>query len=173
MVLYVIFFGLILWRTLGKSEIAILSVIMKIDITSGDLFSSKTEFSYSAVCRFLERNKLLSILRTHEIQESGCVGLFLILTRSFHLYRKSETSQFPVVMTIFSAPNYLDEYNNKAVVLRYENNVFKIRQFNSTSHPYWLPNFKDGMPPAYNFIDFTSAFSWNLPFVCGNSSIYS
>lgn len=29
------------------------------------------------------------------------------------MYRKSQTTGFPSLITIFSAPNYLDVYNNK------------------------------------------------------------
>jgi serine/threonine-protein phosphatase 2B catalytic subunit len=95
--------------------------------------SPLTAFSYNAACQFLERNNLLSVIRAHEAQDAG-----------YRMYRKTRTTQFPAVMTIFSAPNYLDVYNNKAAVLKYENNVMNIRQFNCTPHPYWLPNFMDG-----------------------------
>ncbi|KAJ9127049.1 hypothetical protein QFC24_001281 [Naganishia onofrii] len=90
---------------------------------------------------FLERNNLLSIIRAHEAQDAG-----------YRMYRKTKTTGFPSVMTIFSAPNYLDVYGNKAAVLKYESNVMNIRQFNCTPHPYWLPNFMD-------------VFTWSLPFV--------
>lgn len=98
-------------------------------------------YTYNAACQFLEKNNLLSVIRAHEAQDAG-----------YRMYRRSKTSGFPTVITIFSAPNYLDVYNNKAAILKYENNVMNIRQFNATPHPYWLPNFMD-------------VFTWSLPFV--------
>jgi len=65
------------------------------------------------------------------------------------------TTGFPTVITIFSAPNYLDVHGNKGAILRYENNVFNILQFNSSPHPYYLPTF-------------ANVFNWSLPFVAEN-----
>ena len=97
-------------------------------------------YSYRAVIEFLDRNNLLSLIRAHEAQDAG-----------YKMYRKSAKG-FPSVITLFSAPNYLDAYNNKGAILRYEDNVMNIRQFNCMPHPYWLPNFMD-------------VFTWSIPFV--------
>lgn len=98
-------------------------------------------FTYEAVCAFLERNNLLTVIRGHEAQDAG-----------YTMHRKTPKKNFPSVITIFSAPNYLDVYHNRGAVLKYANKNITIRQYNSSTHPYWLPNFMD-------------AFTWSLPFV--------
>jgi len=98
-------------------------------------------YSYRGVCKFLEVNGLLSVIRAHEAQDAG-----------FKMHRKTKATGFPSVITLFSAPNYLDAYGNKAAILRYEDNTMNIRQFNQCPHPYWLPNFMN-------------VFTWSLPFV--------
>lgn len=85
------------------------------------------------------------------------------------MYRKTPTKKFPSVITVFSAPNYLDVYHNRGAVIKYKDRNITIRcvckrascfmiiqpldrQYNASPHPYWLPNFMD-------------AFTWSLPFV--------
>ncbi|KAI0696638.1 Metallo-dependent phosphatase [Cytidiella melzeri] len=98
-------------------------------------------FTYEAVCQFLARNSLLGMFRGHEVQDYG-----------YTMHRPTATKKFPSIITVFSAPNYLDVYHNKGAVIKYKNKNITIRQFNASSHPYWLPNFMD-------------AFTWSLPFV--------
>jgi len=98
-------------------------------------------YTYQAASAFLERNSLLSIVRAHEVQDNG-----------YSMLNVRESTGFPVVITIFSAPNYLDSYNNRGAVLHYNASELNIRQFNNSPHPYWLPNFTD-------------VLTWSLPFV--------
>ena len=98
-------------------------------------------YTYTAVNDFLVRNQILSVIRAHEAQDIG-----------YRMYKKSPDTGFPSLITLFSAPNYCDVYQNKAAIMKYENNVVNIRQFNCSSHPYWLPNFMN-------------VFVWSLPFV--------
>jgi serine/threonine-protein phosphatase 2B catalytic subunit len=57
------------------------------------------------------------------------------------------------VITIFSAANYCDSYNNKGAVIRFENNNLNIQQYKFSPHPYCLP-------------DFMNALTWSIPFLC-------
>ncbi|CAF4318480.1 unnamed protein product [Rotaria magnacalcarata] len=98
-------------------------------------------YTYAAINEFLVRNQILSVIRAHEAQDIG-----------YRMYKKSPETGFPSLITLFSAPNYCDVYQNKAAIMKYENNVVNIRQFNYSPHPYWLPNFMN-------------VFSWSLPFV--------
>lgn len=98
-------------------------------------------YTYRAIKDFLENNKLLSVIRGHEAQDLG-----------YRLYEKLPESDFPSLMTIFSAPNYVDVYKNKGAVIKYDGVTFNIRQFTHAPHPFYLPKFID-------------AFDWSLPFL--------
>src|SRR5579863_3150381 len=82
------------------------------------------------------------------------------LHTSYVMFRKTPTKKFPSVITVFSAPNYLDAYHNRGAVLKYANKSITIRQYHARPHPYWLPNFMD-------------AFTWSLPFVGSKSTFFS
>mmetsp|Transcript_10231 Transcript_10231/g.10196 ORF Transcript_10231/g.10196 Transcript_10231/m.10196 type:complete len:232 (+) Transcript_10231:284-979(+) len=73
-------------------------------------------FGNSAANSFLDKNNLLCIVRGHEVQQQG-----------YKLHQWNGAEEFPAVITIFSAPNYCDVYNNKAAVLKFENNSIKIQ----------------------------------------------
>ncbi|CAI4047172.1 calcineurin catalytic subunit A SKDI_12G4600 [Saccharomyces kudriavzevii IFO 1802] len=111
------------------------------DFVPNSLRGCSFAFTFKASCNFLKANGLLSIIRAHEAQDAG-----------YRMYKNNKVTGFPSLITMFSAPNYLDTYHNKAAVLKYEENVMNIRQFHMSPHPYWLPDFMD-------------VFTWSLPFV--------
>ncbi|ORC92791.1 protein phosphatase 3, catalytic subunit [Trypanosoma theileri] len=97
-------------------------------------------YTHNAACNFLETNDLLGIIRGHEAQSEG-----------YHLYRTTSKG-VPAVVCVFSAPNYCDTYDNRAALISLKGCVMNIRQYNSSPHPYYLPNF-------------INAFTWSFPFM--------
>jgi serine/threonine-protein phosphatase 2B catalytic subunit len=75
-------------------------------------------FGYELTSSFLDKNGLISLIRAHEAQAEG-----------YRVYNWGGAERFPTVITIFSAPNYCDYYNNKAAVIRFLNNTLSIQQF--------------------------------------------
>jgi len=98
-------------------------------------------FGAKATKPFLEKNKFLSIVRAHETQLEG-----------FKMHKWNKDIDFPSVITIFSAPNYCDVYGNKAAVIKINNNMINIEQYNYSPHPFILP-------------DYMNIFNWSIPFV--------
>ena len=96
----------------------------------------------------LRGDRMLMLVRAHEVQPDGF---------NAHLWEGHD--QFPLVMTVFSAPNYCGSYQNRAAIAiskvdEMEN--LSIKQFDPAKNlqrPYSLPNGLD-------------AFSWSAPFLC-------
>ncbi|KAI3382093.1 hypothetical protein SNEBB_006367 [Seison nebaliae] len=99
------------------------------------------KYTYRAVCQFLEKNNLLTMVRAHQVVDKGC-----------EMKKQFARTQFPSMITLFSAPNYCDAYKNKGAFLKYVDKVLHVYQFNCVPHPFYLPNMMD-------------VFNWSLPFV--------
>lgn len=50
------------------------------------------------------------------------------------MHKWNGPSEFPVVITIFSAPNYCDVYNNKGAIIKFE--VISYNHFNLNIEQY-------------------------------------
>ncbi|ORC92977.1 putative serine/threonine protein phosphatase 2B catalytic subunit A2 [Trypanosoma theileri] len=101
-------------------------------------------FNYLCVKHFLMANKLLCIIRSHEVQDEG-----------YKLYRFNNASNFPCMVSVFSAPNYCDSLDNKGAIFHLEGENMGIKQFFSSPHPYVLPKYING-------------FQWSFPFLLDN-----
>ena len=54
----------------------------------------------------LRRERLLCLIRAHEVKQDG-----------YEMYLWEGKDSFPLVITVFSAPNYCNSYGNRAAIL--------------------------------------------------------
>ncbi|KAH3763727.1 calcineurin catalytic subunit A [Pelomyxa schiedti] len=99
-------------------------------------------FGRAAIEPFLVRNNIACIIRGHQVQDLGYME---------HYFGTTDRN-IPMVYTIFSAPNYCDQYGNMGGLMRYTSTSIGLEQFQSVPHPYNLPDFIDG-------------FTYSLPFM--------
>eukprot|EP01103_Thecamoeba_quadrilineata_P014554 TRINITY_DN4367_c0_g1_i1.p1 TRINITY_DN4367_c0_g1~~TRINITY_DN4367_c0_g1_i1.p1 ORF type:complete len:1085 (+),score=376.77 TRINITY_DN4367_c0_g1_i1:53-3307(+) len=102
-------------------------------------------FGNAAVSRFLETNGLKAIIRGHEVQKYGYTE---------HTFKRTDV-EGPLVVTIFSAPNYCDKYENLGAFINLTDSECRFNQITWTEHPYVLPQYLD-------------AFTFSLPFIAEN-----
>jgi serine/threonine-protein phosphatase 2B catalytic subunit len=56
------------------------------------------------------------------------------------------------MLSLFSAPNYCDSYDNKGAILALRGGQMSFKQFFSSPHPYVLPNFINGLEWSFPFV---------------------
>jgi serine/threonine-protein phosphatase 2B catalytic subunit len=127
----------LVWADPVDNSNGYLDGLVKVNNSRGCLYF----FGEALAKQFYQTNSLLSIIRAHEAQADG-----------FKMYKWFGQEKCPTLITVFSAPNYCDFYNNKAAVIRIQDNSINIQQFSESPHPYLLPNFMD-------------LFTWSMPFV--------
>lgn len=123
-------------------------------------------FNAAAVFEFLTKNNLLSLIRAHEYEDEGF---------SFHYNSKEcqkldtrEEKAMPPLVTVFSAPNYCDSYDNSAAYLLFQNEPFswEIQQIVSVGHP--APSIAN----AERESDMWRLFNRTLPFLPASKEFF-
>jgi len=108
-------------------------------------FNKRRGISYvygkDAVKIFIRSNKIKSIIRGHSVEKNG-----------YYMHFQKTKRHFPKVITVFSAPDYCDIYNNDGALVEISDGLVDVLTFKSSPHPYYLPKFKD-------------VFSWSLPYI--------
>lgn len=115
-----------------------------IEFTENKKRQTSVAFGCLALQKFLEKNNFICVVRAHEVTDEGF--------KEHHFLLRSPT---PLCVTIFSAPNYCDMYNNRAAVMEITSKTYRYLQFSAQLHPFSLP-------------DFVDPFSYSVPFLMEN-----
>lgn len=94
-------------------------------------------YGYNPIIDFLDTNDLFCIVRAHQVEETGYREIYFSQA-------PPERKAHPLVITVFSAPNYCDKYENMGAYLEIDENEYNYHQFSWREHPYVLPDFVNG-----------------------------
>ncbi|ELP89503.1 serine/threonine protein phosphatase 2B catalytic subunit, putative [Entamoeba invadens IP1] len=109
------------------------------DFVDNTLRQTSVMFGLRGLLTFLNKNDLICLVRAHQVMEEG-----------FKLHYFMQNIDLPPCITVFSAPNYCDAYQNKASVLKINTENICFEQFEYVDHPF-------------NFPDFLDCFNYSLP----------
>ncbi|KAL7711927.1 Serine/threonine-protein phosphatase [Entamoeba marina] len=109
------------------------------DFADNHLRQTSVLYGPRGLLSFLSKNDLICVVRAHQVMEEG-----------FKLHYFLQNTDIPPCITVFSAPNYCDMYQNKASILKINQENICFEQFEYVDHPFNLPDFFD-------------AFSYSLP----------
>ena len=85
-------------------------------------------FDQTAIAALKKNNVgLQTVIRAHQVMQDG-----------YKLHKFGENSGIPLVITVFSAPNYCGSYNNKGAVLMLSNNAVKLKTFSDEPRHFCL-----------------------------------
>ncbi|XP_074287567.1 serine/threonine-protein phosphatase 5-like [Silene latifolia] len=86
------------------------------------------KFGPDVTKKFLEDNELILLVRSHEVKQEGY-----------------EFEHNGTVVTVFSAPNYCDQFGNEGAFLRFEAPKlrFNVTKFSAVPHPETMPMLYD------------------------------
>lgn len=94
-------------------------IVFNIVACSIGLFCFVCVFTYAKDLSFARKNCkywVKTFLECAHVQLVLFCNIILLFNSRYRMYRKSLSTGFPSLITIFSAPNYLDVYNNKGTL---------------------------------------------------------
>jgi len=100
---------------------------------------------YKAALSFCQKHNFTSIIRGHEVQKYGY----------FEHHFRMRDRDHPLMITIFSAPNYCGTHENHGSIIKLNDDGYEFVDMGWTTVPFRLPNFQN-------------AISFSLPFFIEN-----
>lgn len=85
-------------------------------------------FTRSHAYEFLKKNNLQMLIRGHEVQLRG------------YKYQEVKKSEKKCILTVFSAPNYCEKYNNLGSVVRISPDLISMDTYRYIQHPPTVGN---------------------------------